>query len=239
MYLNTTTKHCGTIVQYRLPFETSANDRVKLHNLSLAYVLYGQGIPFIHMGSEFLRSKSFLRDSYDYGDWFNAVDFTATTNNYNVGLPPADKDKGNWPLIQEVIKGHKGKDKPNSEAIKYARDNFVQMLAVRTSSPLFSLATQQQVIDKLSFLNREEASHQEGLIVMLLDDNKGRTVDNTYEQLLVVFNSSTSVKIVVAPELSGFKLHPLLQENTSASVNEKSNSFTVPALTATVFVKSR
>ena len=76
--------------------------------LSLSYVLFAQGIPFIHIGSELLRSKSFLRDSYDYGDWFNKVDFSMQSNNYDVGLPPAAKDQANWPLIKEVLKNNAG-----------------------------------------------------------------------------------------------------------------------------------
>jgi len=225
--------------QYRLPFETSTHDRVRLHNLSMAYVLYGQGIPFIHMGSEFLRSKSFLRDSYDYGDWFNAVDFTATTNNYNVGLPPADKDEGNWPLIREVILGHKGKDQPSSDDIKFARDSFINMLAVRTSSPLFSLATEQQIIDKVSFLNRDEDQHQQGLIVMLIDDKKGIPVDKQFEKVVVVFNSSASTQVVDLTPFADFVVHPALQKSMKDVSIDGEKGISIPALTAAVFVSPR
>ncbi|RZA03487.1 MAG: pullulanase-type alpha-1,6-glucosidase, partial [Moraxellaceae bacterium] len=89
--------------QYRIAHRVSSADRVRMQALSLSYPLLAQGIPFLHMGCEFLRSKSFLRDSYDYGDWFNAVDFSKQTNNYDVGLPPASKDKDNWSLIKDVL----------------------------------------------------------------------------------------------------------------------------------------
>ena len=137
--------------QYRLPFDVSTDDRVRMHLQSLAFTLFAQGIPFIHMGSEFMRSKSFLRDSYDYSDWFNRVDFSKQNNYYNVGLPPAAKDQANWPLIQEVLKGHQGRDHVEAKHIQFSSKVFEEMLVLRTSSPLFRLTTSEQIIDKVTF----------------------------------------------------------------------------------------
>lgn len=57
-------------IDYALPLET----RVRMQAVSLATAVLGQGVPFVHMGSELLRSKSMQRDSYDSGDWYNRVD---------------------------------------------------------------------------------------------------------------------------------------------------------------------
>jgi pullulanase len=56
-------------------------DRVRAQNVGLSTVMLGQGVPFLHAGSDLLRSKSLDRDSYNSGDWFNRLDFTyqATT----------------------------------------------------------------------------------------------------------------------------------------------------------------
>jgi pullulanase-type alpha-1,6-glucosidase len=230
--------------QYRLPFNTSTKDRVRYHNLSLAYVLLGQGIPFIHMGSEFLRSKSFLRDSYDYGDWFNAIDYKGNSNNYHVGLPPADKDANNWPLIKRVLRGHQGKDKPNPADILLARDVFKDMLAIRTSSPLFSLTTADAIVAKVSFLNRpqtvEDANHQQGLIVMHLDDQKGIAVDPKLASIMVLFNSSDQPRLFSHPDAEKFSLHQQIidgSDEISKTAKTTATGFYVPAITAAVFVK--
>jgi hypothetical protein len=72
----------------KLPVPTSMDDRVRMQVVALASVLLGQGTPFLHAGSELLRSKSLDRDSYRSGDWFNAIDWTASSTRWGVGLPP-------------------------------------------------------------------------------------------------------------------------------------------------------
>ena len=47
-----------------------------------------------------LRSKDMDRDSYNSGDWFNRLDFTMQSNNWGVGLPVADKNESQWPVMQ-------------------------------------------------------------------------------------------------------------------------------------------
>ncbi len=74
--------------QYKLPIGTGMSDRVRVNNLGLALVGLAQGIPFFHAGDDLLRSKSFDRNSYNSGDWFNRLDWTYQTNNFAVGLPP-------------------------------------------------------------------------------------------------------------------------------------------------------
>ncbi len=227
--------------QYRLPYNLSTADRVRLHNLSVSYVMYGQGIPFIHMGSELLRSKSFLRDSYDYGDWFNAVDFSGQSHNYDVGLPPADKDKDNWPLITAVLDGNQGRDKATTADIQLARNSFLEMLEIRTSSPLFSLSSEKEIIDKVHFLNRpsEFAEHQTGLIVMHLDDRQGAAVDAKNKQIMVIFNSKNEAQTFSYDDANSFKLHPIhvkSHDKVSALASVTSSGFTVPPLSSWVFV---
>ncbi|MDN3684921.1 DUF3372 domain-containing protein [Vibrio sinaloensis] len=43
------------------------------------------------------------RDSYDYGDWYNVVDFTRDSNNWNKGLPTKDKDLSNYDQITRAV----------------------------------------------------------------------------------------------------------------------------------------
>jgi pullulanase len=239
--------------QYRLPFDVSTEDRVRMHVQSLSFALFAQGIPFIHMGSEFMRSKSFLRDSYDYGDWFNRVDFSKQDNFYNVGLPPAAKDKANWPLIKQVLAGHQGRDHVNSEQIQRSSSAFIDMLAIRMSSPLFRLTSEQSIIDKVSFLNTGTAKQGEnkssdqpiGLIVMKIDDTKGESVDSQYQSLMVIFNTSDKTQTFTydadSTNTQAYQLHPIHKNGTDKVIKQSkvtSNSFTVPKLSSVVFVKA-
>lgn len=53
----------------------SETDRKKMHQLALAMVLTSQGTPFLHAGSEFLRSKKENENSYNAPDSINAIDW--------------------------------------------------------------------------------------------------------------------------------------------------------------------
>lgn len=235
--------------QYRLPFYVSTEDRVRMHLQSLSFALFAQGIPFIHMGTEFMRSKSFLRDSYDYGDWFNRVDFSKQDNFYNVGLPPAEKDQANWPLIKQVLSGHQGRDQVNAEQIQRSSNAFIDMLAIRMSSPLFRLTTEQSIIDKVSFLNTgtskqgDNISAQKiGLIVMKIDDTQGKAVDSKYQSLLVIFNTSDKTQTFASEAIStqGYQLHPIQKQGSDEVLKQSKvtvKGFTVPPLSSVVFAK--
>ena len=78
-------------------------DRVRMQQLALSTVALGQGVPFLHAGTDMLRSKSLDRNSYDSGDWFNVLDFSYETNNFGVGLPPAPDNEDKWPYMTPLL----------------------------------------------------------------------------------------------------------------------------------------
>ena len=59
-------------------------DRKKMHQLALTIVLTSQGIPFLHAGSEFLRSKKGVENSYISGDSINAIDWNLKKENLSL-----------------------------------------------------------------------------------------------------------------------------------------------------------
>jgi len=64
---------------------------VKMHELALTIVLTSQGIPFLHAGTEFLRNKKGVENSYNAGDSINAIDWgmkkeNGRTNKYIADL---------------------------------------------------------------------------------------------------------------------------------------------------------
>ena len=50
-----------------------------------------------------LRSKSFDRDSYDSGDWYNGLDWSYQRAGFGIGLPVADKNQDNYAIMQPLL----------------------------------------------------------------------------------------------------------------------------------------
>lgn len=55
--------------------------RTEMHKLALSIVLTSQGISFLHAGTEFLRSKYGIENSYNQPDSINAIDWNLKTQN--------------------------------------------------------------------------------------------------------------------------------------------------------------
>jgi pullulanase len=59
-------------------------DRREMHKLSLSIVLTSQGIAFLHAGTEFLRSKKGVENSFESPDSINAIDWNLKSKNKDV-----------------------------------------------------------------------------------------------------------------------------------------------------------
>lgn len=223
--------------QYKLATSLSVADRVRLHMVALSVPLFSQGVPFIHLGSDMLRSKSMQRDSYDSGDWFNAVDFSYQDNNWNKGLPRADKDGDNWPLIRKIIVDPQAE--PRATDILTAKRRFLELLSIRSDSALFQLDSAREVQKRLQFHNTGP-EQQPGVIAFSLADGPrdGRDLDRRYNSLMVVLNASD--KRARLPGGDGYQLHPILKGSVdpiSRQAKVVSGEFEVPAFTTVVFVQ--
>jgi pullulanase len=58
--------------------------RKEMYKLALSIVLTSQGISFLHAGSEFLRSKKGVENSYNAGDSINAIDWSLKSKNKDI-----------------------------------------------------------------------------------------------------------------------------------------------------------
>ena len=58
--------------------------RIKMHLLAQTIVLTAQGIPFLHAGTEFLRTKQGVENSYNSPDSINEIDWDRKTKYANV-----------------------------------------------------------------------------------------------------------------------------------------------------------
>ncbi len=65
-------------------FSNSEAERRDMHKLALGIVLTSQGISFLHAGTEFLRSKQGVENSFESGDSINAINWDLKTKNRDV-----------------------------------------------------------------------------------------------------------------------------------------------------------
>ena len=236
-------------LNYTLPSDISLYERVRAQNVAIGLPLVSQGIPFLQMGGDFLRSKSMDRNTYDAGDWFNFVDFSYESNNWNVGLPLAQDNQGRWAEMGEFV--YSPERAAGMSDIQYASAVFNELLSIRTSSPLFRLTSAEQIIDRIGFHNLG-ARQQRGLIAMSIDDGVmpdseevREDLDMMHDAIMVVVNTGYEEKSIAVNTATGFELHTAQMNSVDADVRgayfteaeDGNGSFTVPAMTIAVFVK--
>lgn len=229
-------------LQYGIESNVSVANRVRIQNIAGTLPLISQGIPFFQLGGDLLRSKSMDRNTFDAGDWFNYVDFTKNTNNWNVGLPLAQDNQGKWSAIGELITNSETAVIANE--IDFSSEIFKEFLKIRSSSKLFRLNTSQDIMSRIGFHNTG-SSQTQGIIVMSIDDGIGLTdLDSAFDAIVVVVNGTNSEQTQSILTASGFELHSVQKTSADASVqtalfveSNGSGTFTVPALTTAVFVK--
>ena len=228
-------------LQLSLPFTMDLTDRVRAQNVAQSIVLLSQGIPFLEMGDDFLRSKSLDANTYDAGDWYNKVDFTKNNNNWNVGLPLEKKGRSDDDL---VALASSPLTSAGASDMDFAATVFNEFLKIRSTSKLFRLTSADDVIARVGFHNIGKRQTQ-GLIVMSIDDGSGLTdLDPNVDAIVVVVNGSNQEQSHTVPTAAGFTLHSIQAnsidtrvQNASFSEGDNEGTFTVPALTTAVFVK--
>ncbi|MFE3069837.1 pullulanase-type alpha-1,6-glucosidase [Streptomyces sp. NPDC059247] len=213
---------------FKLPADTGPADRARAQVLAMATATLSQGPALSQAGSDLLRSKSLDRNSYDSGDWFNAIHWDCRDGNgFGRGLPPAADNKDKWshgrPLLVNPALT------VGCAQIDGASAAYRDLQKIRTTEPVFSLATTERVQDALSFplSGRDETP---GVLTMRLGD------------LVVVLNATpgATTQRVAALTGRGYALHPVQAGGAdtvvkTASYTAASGTFTVPARTVAVF----
>ncbi|MEU1882474.1 pullulanase-type alpha-1,6-glucosidase [Streptosporangium sp. NPDC020072] len=224
---------------YKLPRSTTMADRVRMQTLSLATVLLGQGLAFVHAGSERLRSKSFDRNSYDSGDWFNRMLWDpALGNGFGAGLPPRAGNEARWEYARPLLADPALR--PGRAAIRSARARYGELLRIRASSPAFALGSLDEVQARLSF---PAAGPREipGVVTMHLDSDG---LDPHRTSLTVVFNATPGTVTQAVAALAGARveLHPVQAGGGDPVVRRSgfdpaTGTLSVSARTVAVFVR--
>ncbi|WP_328503472.1 pullulanase-type alpha-1,6-glucosidase [Streptomyces sp. NBC_00457] len=214
---------------FKLPATTSAADRARMQVLAMATATLSQGPALSQAGTDLLRSKSLDRNSYDSGDWFNAVHWNcADGNGFGRGLPMAADNESKWPYAKPLL----GTVEVGCEQIEGASTAYRDLLKIRTTEKAFSLDTAGQVQSALSFpLSGKDETP--GVITMVLGD------------LVVVFNATPEEQEqrIEAAAGTGYRLHPVQATGgdpiaKSASFEQVSGTFAVPERTVAVFTRT-
>ncbi|GAA3068728.1 pullulanase-type alpha-1,6-glucosidase [Streptosporangium carneum] len=224
---------------YKLPRATTMAERVRMQTLSLATVLLGQGVSFVHAGSERLRSKSFDRNSYDSGDWFNRLLWDcAQGNGFGGGLPPHRDNGHRWDYARPLLADPALL--PDCAAIASARARYGELLRIRSSSPVFALGSLAEVQRRLTFLPGG-VREIPGVVTMHLDASG---LDPRWASVTVVFNATpeTRAQAVAALEGAPVTLHPVQAACDDPVVRQSgfdpaTGTLSVPGRTVAVFVR--
>ncbi|MEW2341956.1 pullulanase-type alpha-1,6-glucosidase [Streptomyces griseoaurantiacus] len=213
---------------YKLPKDTSASERARMQVLAMATAALSQGPALSQAGTDRLRSKSLDRNSFDSGDWFNAIHWDcAEGNGFGRGLPPAADNESKWPYAKPLL----ASVKVGCAQIEGASAAYRDLLRIRTTEKDFSLSTAARVQDRLSFpLSGERETP--GVLTMRLGD------------LVVVFNATPQRQEQTVRAAAGtrYALHPVQAKGADtvvkgASYDRAAGTFTVPARTVAVFTR--
>jgi pullulanase-type alpha-1,6-glucosidase len=227
-------------LQYKLPQATAMADRVRMNTVALATTALAQSPSFWHAGNDLLRSKSFDRNSFNSGDWFNRIDWTYRTSTWGSGLPPQPDNESKWDFMRPLLADPALT--PHEQDIRTAHDRALDLLRIRFSSPLFRLGSAQLIQQHVTFPTGGP-NQSPGVIVMAIDDHAGPDLDPRYEGVVVVFNAGATTTTQTVPALAHarYTLHPVQAAGSdpvvrAATYQPATGSFTVPARTVAVFV---
>jgi pullulanase len=221
---------------FKLPQSLPMIDRARMQVLALSLVVLGQGIGFVALGTERLRSKSLDRNSYDSGDWFNQIRWNgADGNGFGVGLPPAPDNEDKWPWARPLLADPALV--PSAEIMELAAARYAELLRIRRSSPVFGLPTADEVQRRLRFPLGGPAESP-GVIVMCLD---GTGLDRRWSTVVVLFNATEAATVQHVSELAEvtLRLHPELVASADPLVRTaaaEAGRLAVPARSVAVFV---
>ena len=93
--------------------ESTEEERVRMHKLALSIVLTSQGISFLHAGTEFLRSKKGVENSFESPDSINMMDWDLKTKNKKV-----------FDYVKALVKLRKEHPAFRMQTAKEIRDNI-------------------------------------------------------------------------------------------------------------------
>lgn len=226
---------------YKLPLDTSREDRARVQMLGAAIVAFSQGIAYFHAGMDTLRSKSLDGNSFDSGDWFNRIDWSYRDNYFGTGLPPERDNRNNYDFMKPLLAN--AAIKPTEKEIVLARDMFRDLLSIRASSTLFRMRKAEDIKQRLTFYNT--GSKQIPTVLAAHLNGAGYAGAN-FKEVVYFINVAPSPAELNIPELKEkpWVLHPMYAAANAADkrvardakFKASSGVFFAPGRSAVVFV---
>jgi pullulanase/glycogen debranching enzyme len=197
--------------------------------LAMATAALSQGPALSQAGTDLLRSKSLDRNSFDSGDWYNAVHWDCHDGNgFGRGLPPAWDNADKWQYAKPLLT--REALTPGCRQIRAATAAYQDLLTISRTEDAFSMRTAEQVQRELSFPLSGTDGQTPGVVLMQAGD------------LVVVFNATPGRQQLAVPSLTGgdYTLHPVQASGSddvvkSARYTAATGTFAVPGRTVAVF----
>ncbi len=147
----------------------SEKERIKMHKLAAAILLTGQGIPFLHGGMEFLRTKNGDHNSFQSSDAVNRIDWARK------------------PRYQEVYDYYRGLIalRRSHPALRMASANLVQRHLE------FLLAGNEHVVG-FHISNHANEDAWKDIVVAYNAHEESQAISLPYAQWVVVVNGETA-----------------------------------------------
>ena len=208
-------------------------DRVRMSTLALATTALAQSPSFWHAGADLLRSKSLDRNSYNSGDWFNRIDWSANESTWGSGLPPTRGQRVQVGLHAPAARrsgAEAGPGRPAGGAGAGGRAAAHPLLVAPVP------ARQRRLVQERVSFPTGGPGQTPGVIVMAIEGRR--------ESIVVVFNATPDPTTQTVASLAGrrYTLHPVQASGGDPVVRGASASggaFTVPGRTVAVFVSER
>ena len=226
---------------FKLPRDTSRDDRARVQVLGMALNAFSQGVAYFHAGIDTLRSKSLDRNSFDSGDWFNRLDWSYQDNHFGTGLPRMEDNGADWALMRPLLAD--ARITPTSREIEFTRDALRDLLRIRASSTLFRLRTAEDVAQRLRFLNT--GPDQNPVVIAGHLDGVGYP-GAAFREILYLVNVDKHAQTLLLPSERHklYVLHPVhraegaadLRPRQAARYDADTGRFIVPPRTAVVYV---
>ena len=230
--INYVSKHDNATLFDLITYTSTGGTDMKLQTrqqaLGLATAILGQGVFFDQQGSDLLRSKSFENDSYNSGDFTNAVNYDdKDTNGYGNGYSNESKDADDWYAVKQLYAATAKDPKAYNAGLQGRKPEmkafYQELLKIRsTYKDFISLGDSELIKNDVKFLNTGDKQIV-GLIAMEISTTNGK--------LLVAINATPDKQDLTALNAdAGYKLVPEQADAKEASISYNGDASTISAV---------
>lgn len=151
--------------------DATVKKRIEMQKLALSIVLTSQGISFLHAGTEFLRTKKGVENSFESPDSINAIDWSLKTKNIEM-----------FEYMKTLIKMRKDHPAFRMRTAKEITKNIQFLLLQREGV----------IAENIQFLKNK----QNGIITYIIN---GEKVNDKWKKIFIILNGNETKKPLGLP----------------------------------------